>query len=722
MDQGLAKVKCPKCLYANAAEQEVCVKCRTPLPRVRVAVPLDSQPPAAPRSAQDPNLTLRPGSVLAERYKVMGVIGRGGMGCIYRVHDSILHEDVALKTLLPQYSKDQQIVERFRNEARIARQLSHPGIVRVHDIGFAGPMLYISMEYVKGMSLRSQMDGVPAGQRLPIKTIMKVFDQLCAALEYAHQFTVHRDIKPENIMVSEDGRVRLMDFGISKLMSNANLTATSMVMGTPHYMSPEQLRDSGSVDARADIYSLGVLLYEVLTGKLPVGMAKPASQVFSEVPPALDVIVTKCLEQDPAARYQNVAELRLALRPIYDLVMSGSTVTGAMIGGVRDVPWKRGLGIALILAVLSGALWGVVRIEKQRRAADIATEIPDPGAEVSLVQVATISQQIEALVPIVELARSNAKSDLGDDDVAKEIFDAAETNWSRAQELGKENKDEALRYTRYALHGFVGPLAATQSTDMVFVPPDEAFGEAGYGFLIGAKEVTCDRFMRFASGIDPPWPARVAATDIPMTGVTVYDALAYAAHNDLALPTETQWLRAAGLAHDAQAFPWGDEWDDEAACVAMAGDESNAVSPAGLFEKDRSKYGCYDIVGNVSELTRTPWRETEDASREQDANADPFGFVQGGLAQSFVVRGGNFREPAEFEKGGARVLRWKERFPVHYNQRDAAIGFRCVKELPMSFAAIDRLVRGESGSAESETGDEPAESGETDLTPAAVAN
>ena len=158
------------------------------------------------------------------------------------------NETVALKTLLPHFMRDKVIVERFFNEARIARQLSHPNIVRVHDIGTAGDVIYISMEYVAGQSLRGKLEAMPAGKRLPVKTALRVIDELCAALEYAHHYTVHRDIKPENIMLTEDGAVKLMDFGISKLMASGTVTATSMIMGTPYYMSPEQLRDSSRVE------------------------------------------------------------------------------------------------------------------------------------------------------------------------------------------------------------------------------------------------------------------------------------------------------------------------------------------------------------------------------------------------------------------------------------------------------------------------------------------
>ena len=171
-----------------------------------------------------PPRDIKTGDTVAGRYEIRGSVGRGGMGCIYRVFDKILGEEVALKTLLPDHVDDKIVLERFFNEARIARNLSHPNIVRVHDIGQSQDVVYISMELLKGKSLRQMLDQLQPGQRLPIAGILRMFDALCAALDYAHHFTIHRDIKPENVMILTDGSVNLMNFGNSKLITNKNLT------------------------------------------------------------------------------------------------------------------------------------------------------------------------------------------------------------------------------------------------------------------------------------------------------------------------------------------------------------------------------------------------------------------------------------------------------------------------------------------------------------------
>lgn len=307
---------CPKCTYDNPPSAIRCERCDTWLLA-------SSQGATRPGLPPDGEHLYKPGDVIAGRYAVVDMIGRGGVGCIYKVQDNILEETVVLKILLPSFVSDKSMVDRFLNEARIARKLTHPHIVRIHDVGRVEQTVFISMELIEGRSLRELLDHLKPGERPPLLDALRIVDELCSALEYAHQFTVHRDIKPENIMLNRGGRVKLMDFGISKLKGSTQYTSIATVMGTPYYMSPEQLRDSHDVDQRADVFSTGVVLYELLTGYRPTGIPKPASEMARDVPPLMDTIISHCVEPDRDRRFQNATEVRTAIHPVLQALREG---------------------------------------------------------------------------------------------------------------------------------------------------------------------------------------------------------------------------------------------------------------------------------------------------------------------------------------------------------------------------------------------------------------
>jgi len=234
-------------------------------------------------------------------------IGRGGMGLVYRARQRKLDRPVALKVVSPHLAERAAFGERFAREARAMARLAHPGIVGVHDFGERGGVYYLLMEYVDGVDLRAALR---AGTVDP-PAALAIVRHLCEALEYAHgQGVVHRDIKPENILLGPAGSVKVADFGLAKLGGElgGNLTRTSQVLGTPHYMAPEQVQRPLEVDHRADIYSLGVVLYEMLTGELPVGAYPPPSR-RDGVDARLDRVVQRTLEREPDRRYQRASEV-----------------------------------------------------------------------------------------------------------------------------------------------------------------------------------------------------------------------------------------------------------------------------------------------------------------------------------------------------------------------------------------------------------------------------
>src|SRR5205823_7167050 len=265
--------------------------------------------------------------LLGGRYELDGVVGRGGMAEVYRARDIRLDRIVAIKTLRADLARDQTFQARFRREAQSAASLNHPSIVAVYDTGedmtSGVPVPYIVMEYVDGRTVR---DLLQEGHRLLPERSLEIIDGVLRALDYSHQAgIVHRDIKPGNVMVTRNGDVKVMDFGIARAMSDAQatMTQTAQVIGTAQYLSPEQARGE-RVDSRSDLYSTGCLLYELLTGRppftgdSPVAIAYqhvrenpvPPSRVDPEVPQWADAIVLRAMAKDPRDRYQSATEMR----------------------------------------------------------------------------------------------------------------------------------------------------------------------------------------------------------------------------------------------------------------------------------------------------------------------------------------------------------------------------------------------------------------------------
>lgn len=248
--------------------------------------------------------------------EIIELIGAGGMGAVYKARQSGLDRLVALKILPEEFGHDVKFALRFTREARTLAKLSHPNIVSVYEFGNVEDTYYFLMELVDGSTLR---DVVKAGQLAP-EHALAIVPHLCDALQYAHdKDVVHRDIKPENILIATDGSVKIADFGLSRILGNESqqemLTGTHQVMGTPRYMAPEQLESSHGVDHRADIYSLGVVFYEMLTGELPIGrFAAPSKKV--EVDVRLDEVVLRTLEKEPGRRYQHASQIKSDVQTI----------------------------------------------------------------------------------------------------------------------------------------------------------------------------------------------------------------------------------------------------------------------------------------------------------------------------------------------------------------------------------------------------------------------
>ncbi len=301
--------------------------------------------------------------LLGGRYELDGVVGRGGMAEVYRARDIRLDRIVAIKTLRTDLARDQIFQARFRREAQSAASLNHPSIVAVYDTGedmvTGVPVPYIVMEYVDGRTVR---DLLQEGHRLLPERSLEIIDGVLRALDYSHQAgIVHRDIKPGNVMVTRNGDVKVMDFGIARAMSDAQatMTQTAQVIGTAQYLSPEQARGE-RVDARSDLYSAGCLLYELLTGRppftgdSPVAIAYqhvrenpvPPSRVDPDVPAWADAIVLKAMAKSPADRYQTAADMRADLQR----AASGMPVSAAPPTRLDNYPQTQRMGSSAMMA------------------------------------------------------------------------------------------------------------------------------------------------------------------------------------------------------------------------------------------------------------------------------------------------------------------------------------------------------------------------------------
>jgi serine/threonine protein kinase len=274
-----------------------------------------------------PATMLDRGTTFAGRYEIIEELGKGGMGRVYKVYDTKIKEVVALKLIRPEISADENTIARFNNELRLARKISHRHVCTMFDVGEEGPSHFITMEYVRGEDLKRFIKR--AGQ-LTVSKAVSITKQVCDGLAEAHHLgIIHRDLKPQNIMIDENGNTRIMDFGIARFLEGEGMTTQGVMMGTPDYMAPEQAELEG-VDQRSDIYALGIILFEMVTGRVPFEGKTPLSVAMkhknqappdprdfnAQVPESLGGMILTCLEKEKGRRYQSVEDLIVDLKNI----------------------------------------------------------------------------------------------------------------------------------------------------------------------------------------------------------------------------------------------------------------------------------------------------------------------------------------------------------------------------------------------------------------------
>lgn len=338
------------------------------------------------------------GSVLGNRYEIISQLGGGGMALVYKARDTLLNRPVTVKVLRPEYTSDEEFVSRFRKEAQAVAKLSHPNIVSVYDVGQERDTHFIVMEYIEGRNLKQI---IKENGKLPVSQAEDIAGQICAGLQDAHEHgIVHRDIKPHNILVTDNGRVKVTDFGIAQMMSSVTVTDSGTIVGSVHYFSPEQAK-GGVTGAKSDIYSVGVVLYEMVTGKVPfegetpIAVALkhiqdaplPPSKLNPQVSPELERVILRAMEKDVTMRYMSAGDMARDLRrlitgggPDDTRIMDADEFATRVLSGPviitkdkgmqdeteyrkrkkkRMRPLVKVLIAAMVLGLLAGALYGL---------------------------------------------------------------------------------------------------------------------------------------------------------------------------------------------------------------------------------------------------------------------------------------------------------------------------------------------------------------------------
>ncbi|MDB4873818.1 MAG: hypothetical protein JWM41_264 [Gemmatimonadetes bacterium] len=557
------------------------------------------------------------GAALGDGYEVVRPLGEGGFAVVYLVLDLALKRDLAVKVLSPDIITSKSMLERFRREAETIAGLSHPNIIPLHFIGQRDDLLYLAMPCIAGGSIADRLEREGP---LPVDDVVRIVSEVASALAHAHKRgVIHRDIKPPNILVdAESGRCLVTDFGIARSADLAQLTATGIMLGTPAYLSPEQVTGE-AVDHRVDIYALGVMAYELLAGRVPfegptpmaammkrlAGPPDSVSNVRTDVPPHVDAAITACLAADPAARPQTAHDVVRAFGgggpSTSGAVATSASTTRPPVGRAAATRTPRagarriGIGFATLVAVAAGAY----ALSARRTATGAAaTTTAAPTALVSAL----------AAIPAGEYV-------IGSDD------------------------GPAIVRPRHVVH-----LDA---------------------FQIERTEVTVGDYEKFviATQAPPPWRGARPADRMPVTRVTWADAANYCAwkyRDGGRLPTELEW-EAAARGRTGRVFPYGDARQPASANTESA--HRPGPVPVGSFPRGATPEGVEDMSGNVWEWTSSPMASYPGAAALPDS-----------MSEHRVIRGGAFDTADTVATGW-----WRGHLRVTAGGSELPnTGFRCV--------------------------------------------
>jgi serine/threonine-protein kinase len=621
-------------------------------------------------------VTLEAGSRVGP-YRVVEVLGQGGMASVYRAHDPGLERDVALKVLAAEFLRQQDFAERFRSEAKFSAMLEHPHIVPIHAFGIDDGVPWMAMRLIPGGHGGHLIKAGP----LPLARAIRVLRDVASALDYAHnKGVIHRDVKPHNILLDEDERAYLADFGIARILEgSAHLTRTGMIVGTPQYMAPEQSRTGVELDRRIDVYALGVVAYELLTGKPPFHGNDPVavlmSHVMEEMPQPDPAVVAepvadalrKCLAKDRQFRWASAgafvdglesAQARAAEPKVAPAIPPAASTGGS--GAATSTPAapsaptpaegaRRGsrlmlAGVIAAALVLAGVVW--TRIPR-------SPSTPGPAAKPSPRGTATVAAapSAPARTPVERPPRNAKRGDswTGRDGLAYVFVPAASFKIGCVPGDKGCYDDEKPRQTV--------TLAA--------------------GFWMTKTEVTVGAYKRFAVATGRSLPSEAprfnvewSRDDMPMSYVSWDDAADYCSWIDGRLPMEAEWEYAGRAGRDGDLYPWG-----QLAPVCREGAPNGARFNDGMACKDGTpgpvaaygpnSLGLADMAGNVWE-----WCQDRYDPRAYAADAKP-----PSNAKERIIRGG----AANAKAPGLRLSLRNRMVPA---TRSIYVGFRCAIDAP----------------------------------------
>ncbi len=613
------------------------------------------------------------GHVVDGKYKLEESLGRGGMGSVYRARHMLIGDEVAVKILRPEMARDENAVERLRREARAARHLRNPHTINVTDFGASDDgLVYMVMEYVRGRSLR---DVLGAEVRLDPRRTATIVAQIADGLDQAHaQGIVHRDLKPDNVMIvaGADGAetVRVLDFGIAKLSDVETklrtLTHEDVIIGTPCYLSPEQC-GSGDVGPWSDVYSLGVMLYEMVAGDVPfngrTALEVARHHVFTPPPPPrrlnpalseqAEAVILRALAKDPQDRYASAGALAQAFDE------AASLLSGSELASTMELDTKR-----LAAEAETTDLPNRVTAPDQKPARPTVAE-PAGTMAAALVETQTEPRRrgrvwlVAGIVVVVAV-------------LGLTIWAAIRFRSSPPQRVIPHMDDMVLVPAGSFVMGSDTTLPDCQDERPAHSVDVSAFYIDRTEVTNGQYRAFCDATQR-AYPSNPGWDADyfLSKPDYPVVYVSWQDAGDFAKWAGKRLPTEAEWEKAA-RGTDQRTYPWGNDLRPGVTTVPGEADGYANTAPVGSFPSGASPYGCVDMIGNVFEWTQDWYQPYPGSDGAWDLKHDTGYYKR-------VLRGGSFVARPDVKDGYGGVTRASERFCEAPGYASANIGFRCAK-------------------------------------------